>query len=203
MVSFRTGSILLATAMCASLASLSTPAHAFYIPGFSPNIFKVGERVPLHVNKIFSKKSPLPYAYADLPFVCPSTHAKNEWLNLGEVLRGDRISTSDYEVWRRDGNVLAIVKLYLHANAGMFTGKKKVTTHVPLFLFLSTSLLCFFSLWWARTSSARCCVHKRSRRRNQHSPKSSSPTTTTWNGTKGWQAPTLSQIRSSTKRKIL
>ncbi|KAG0036891.1 hypothetical protein BGZ82_003484 [Podila clonocystis] len=98
MVSFRAGSVLLATALCTSLASLSTPTHAFYIPGFSPNIFKVGDRVPLYVNKIFSKKSPLPYAYADLPFVCPSTHAKNEWLNLGEVLRGDRISTSDYEL---------------------------------------------------------------------------------------------------------
>lgn len=105
MVSFRIGSVLLATAMCAGLASLSTQAHAFYIPGFSPNIFKLDDRVPLYVNKIFSKKSPLPYAYADLPFVCPSNHAKNEWLNLGEVLRGDRISTSDYEVWKWDGDV--------------------------------------------------------------------------------------------------
>ncbi|KAF9429009.1 hypothetical protein BGZ94_000134 [Podila epigama] len=97
MVSFRTGTVLLATAIC-GLASMSTGTDAFYIPGFSPKVFKDGERVPLHVNKIFSKKSPLPYAYADLPFVCPSVHAKSEWLNLGEVLRGDRISTSDYEL---------------------------------------------------------------------------------------------------------
>lgn len=91
-----------ATAIFAAILLLGTSlstSSAFYIPGLSPNVFHDGERVPLYVNKIFSEKSPLPYAYADLPFVCPPPEdAKKAWLNLGEVLRGDRISTSNYEV---------------------------------------------------------------------------------------------------------
>ncbi|KAF9217462.1 hypothetical protein BGZ59_004067 [Podila verticillata] len=85
-------------AILALLGLLSTTS-AFYIPGLSPNVFHDGDRVPLYVNKIFSEKSPLPFAYADLPFVCPPPeNAKKAWLNLGEVLRGDRISTSNYEL---------------------------------------------------------------------------------------------------------
>ncbi|KAG0346877.1 hypothetical protein BG004_000626 [Podila humilis] len=85
-------------AILLGLTALSTTS-AFYIPGLSPNVFHDGDRVPLYVNKIFSEKSPLPYAYADLPFVCPPPeNAKKAWLNLGEVLRGDRISSSNYEL---------------------------------------------------------------------------------------------------------
>ncbi|ORY99759.1 transmembrane 9 superfamily member 4 [Lobosporangium transversale] len=83
----------------AAISSLPSTTSAFYIPGLSPTVFREGDSVPLYVNKIFSEKSPLPYAYADLPFVCaPPKNAKKAWLNLGEVLRGDRISTSDYEL---------------------------------------------------------------------------------------------------------
>ena len=64
------------------------------------------EAIPLHVNKIYSDNSQLQYAYYDLPFICPpsgETHAgqasgKRVSLNLGEVLRGDRIMTSDYDI---------------------------------------------------------------------------------------------------------
>lgn len=60
------------------------------------------------VNKIYSDNTQLQYAYFDLPFVCPATgarHGDSGWasgqslgLNLGEVLRGDRIKNSDFEV---------------------------------------------------------------------------------------------------------
>ena len=60
------------------------------------------------MNKIFSDHTQLQYAYFDLPFVCPpsgKTHGgspfgsgKSISLNLGEVLRGDRIMTSDFEL---------------------------------------------------------------------------------------------------------
>ncbi|KAF9921669.1 Transmembrane 9 super member 4 [Linnemannia zychae] len=100
MVSFRAGAgAIMASALVVALSSFSSTASAFYIPGLSPTVFHNGDRVPLFVNKIFSEKSPLPYAYADLPFVCePPKDAKRAWLNLGEVLRGDRILTSDYEL---------------------------------------------------------------------------------------------------------
>lgn len=60
------------------------------------------------VNKIFSDSTQLQYAYYDLPFVCPPTgesHGGSPFgsgqsvsLNLGEILRGDRIMTSDFEL---------------------------------------------------------------------------------------------------------
>ena len=58
-----------------------------------------GERVPLQFNKITSDATELPYSYSGLPFICrPKATAKNVGLNLGEVLRGDRIIESDYEL---------------------------------------------------------------------------------------------------------
>ena len=58
------------------------------------------------MNKVYSDNTQLQYAYYDLPFVCPPTYTKHGGvrsgqgvpLNLGEVLRGDRIYTSDYEL---------------------------------------------------------------------------------------------------------
>lgn len=59
------------------------------------------------VNKVYSDNTQLQYAYYDLPFVCPPTGTKHAGgllsgqsisLNLGEVLRGDRITVSDIEL---------------------------------------------------------------------------------------------------------
>ncbi len=102
-------------------------ARAFYIPGWSVRIrfdlnhpltlllvgwsirsYKDDEPIPLLVNKVYSDNTQLQYAYYDLPFVCPPTGKKHRGsayksghsisLNLGEILRGDRIMTSDYEL---------------------------------------------------------------------------------------------------------
>jgi transmembrane 9 superfamily protein 2/4 len=60
------------------------------------------------VNKVYSDSTQIQYAYSELPFVCapsgrqrPGTgliSGSNIALNLGEVLRGDRIMVSDYEL---------------------------------------------------------------------------------------------------------
>ena len=57
------------------------------------------------MNKVFSDETQLQFPYFDLPFVCPPTGTKHDGskiasghsvsLNLGEVLRGDRIRNSD------------------------------------------------------------------------------------------------------------
>ncbi|KKA18581.1 Multispanning membrane protein [Rasamsonia emersonii CBS 393.64] len=82
--------------------------RAFYIPGYSIISYRDDEHIPLLVNKIFSDHTQLQYAYYDLPFVCPPTGQKHGGspfgsghsvsLNLGEILRGDRIMTSDFEL---------------------------------------------------------------------------------------------------------
>lgn len=77
------------------------------LPGFSFKTYTDGETIPLLVNKVYSDKSELQYAYTELPFACPSTgriktgrftSGASISLNLGEVLRGDRIMVSDYEL---------------------------------------------------------------------------------------------------------
>ncbi|KAJ5549527.1 Transmembrane 9 superfamily member 7 [Penicillium frequentans] len=88
--------------------SFMSCACAFYIPGYSVTRYNDNEPIPLLVNKIFSDHTQLQYAYFDLPFVCPpsgKTHGGSPFgsgqsisLNLGEVLRGDRIMTSDFEL---------------------------------------------------------------------------------------------------------
>jgi transmembrane 9 superfamily protein 2/4 len=74
--------------------------------GWSIRSYKDKGPVPLYTNKLTSPITELPFAYAELPFVCPPVKGgfgsnfgrRNIGLNLGEVLRGDRISTSDYEL---------------------------------------------------------------------------------------------------------
>lgn len=97
-------------------------SHAFYIPGqylclslidvlTHPGVtyksYRDGEMIPLLVNKVYSDESELQYAYNELPFACPPSGRTKTGrfasgasisLNLGEVLRGDRITVSDYEL---------------------------------------------------------------------------------------------------------
>ncbi|KAI9789902.1 MAG: hypothetical protein M1816_005671 [Peltula sp. TS41687] len=83
-------------------------ARAFYIPGWSIKSYKDGDSIPLFVNKVYSDSTQLQYAYYDLPFICPPSGQKHAdanlvgghsiSLNLGEVLRGDRIRNSDYDL---------------------------------------------------------------------------------------------------------
>ncbi len=88
----------------APITYCSSPYHL----GWTIKSYKDDEAIPLFVNKIYSDRSQMQYAYYDLPFVCPpsgrvhdghaSSSGYNKHLNLGEVLRGDRIMTSDYEL---------------------------------------------------------------------------------------------------------
>ncbi|ODQ57613.1 hypothetical protein WICANDRAFT_64962 [Wickerhamomyces anomalus NRRL Y-366-8] len=65
--------------------------------GWTPNYYEKGEKVNLLVNRVESDTTQLPYAYYDLPFICPPTKdARPLHLSLNEVIRGDRIWGSDY-----------------------------------------------------------------------------------------------------------
>jgi hypothetical protein len=54
-------------------------------------------QIPLLVNKIWSAKTQLPYSYYSLPF-CRPEKVETERENIGQVLVGDRIQSSDYKV---------------------------------------------------------------------------------------------------------
>lgn len=77
-----------------------------WLLGWSIRSYVDNEAIPLHVNKVYSDNTQLQYAYYDLPFICQPSGKKHAGyvsgrsvhLNLGEVLRGDRIRASDYDL---------------------------------------------------------------------------------------------------------
>lgn len=56
-----------------------------------------GDALKVKVNKLTSIKTQLPYSYYSLPY-CHPEKILDSAENLGEVLRGDRIENSPYEV---------------------------------------------------------------------------------------------------------
>jgi hypothetical protein len=93
--------IVLAFTAVVSIVSIATET-VNVIPGFHPTDYKKGSEVILKVNKITSKQRQMPFKYHDLP-VCPPSDAQKkahpvESENLGEILMGDRIEPSAFEV---------------------------------------------------------------------------------------------------------
>jgi len=78
------------------LASL-VQTNGFYLPGVAPREYQKGEHVEIKVNKLSSTKTQLPYEYYALPF-CQPEEVVYVAENLGELLRGDRIMNSHYEL---------------------------------------------------------------------------------------------------------
>jgi len=81
--------LLVAAGICA--------CDAFYLPGVAPKQFLNGDKVPVKVNKLVSVKTQLPYEYYSLP-VCQPPVVEDAAENLGEVLAGDTIENSLYEL---------------------------------------------------------------------------------------------------------
>ncbi|KAI8800966.1 hypothetical protein BJ742DRAFT_878507 [Cladochytrium replicatum] len=82
--------------ICAAVLAPS-PTSAFQLT-INPRTYPEGEEVPLFVNKLFSDKTQLPYAYNELPFVCHPKSPEYKVLNLGEILRGDRLTASEHHL---------------------------------------------------------------------------------------------------------
>eukprot|EP00943_MAST-04B_sp_MAST-4B-sp1_P009445 g9445.t1 len=92
------------------IASFTTCATAFYLPGVAPKEFKMDDQVTLKYDKMDSTKTQLPYSVYDLPFCTPKDAEKkdkdgnpdeivvNAADNLGEVLAGDRMESSPYDL---------------------------------------------------------------------------------------------------------
>eukprot|EP00217_Crustomastix_stigmatica_P010071 CAMPEP_0183796094 /NCGR_PEP_ID=MMETSP0803_2-20130417/8158_1 /TAXON_ID=195967 /ORGANISM="Crustomastix stigmata, Strain CCMP3273" /LENGTH=637 /DNA_ID=CAMNT_0026040699 /DNA_START=40 /DNA_END=1953 /DNA_ORIENTATION=+ len=97
------GALVLAAALCA--------ADAFYLPGVAPQDYSRDDIVNVKVNKLSSTKTQLPYEYYSLPY-CRPEPIINSAENLGEVLRGDRIENSLYQLeMRLDEQCKVVCKL--------------------------------------------------------------------------------------------
>lgn len=80
--------------LCLALVSL---CKGFYLPGIAPRNYEDGETVDVKVNKLDSVKTQLPYDYYSMPF-CKPDKVEESSENIGEILSGDMIQNSKYEV---------------------------------------------------------------------------------------------------------
>ncbi|KAI4489694.1 hypothetical protein M0804_003876 [Polistes exclamans] len=81
------------------IISFLIETNGFYVPGVAPVEFKNGQKIDVKAVKMTSTHTQLPYEYYSLKFCRPKNGTfiyKSE--NLGEVLRGDRIVNTPYEV---------------------------------------------------------------------------------------------------------
>ena len=79
-------------------ALLAHCVHAFYLPGVAPKEYRNGEAVALKVNKMVSSVTQIPFDYYSLPFCREDGGPKPFAESLGEILMGDKIESSPYEV---------------------------------------------------------------------------------------------------------
>jgi transmembrane 9 superfamily protein 2/4 len=84
----------------ALLLLLCCSTFGYYLPGIEPKQYEDGQKVPVQVIKLTSVHTQLPYKYYDLPFGknCRPAKIVDDKEKLGEILRGDRIENSLYEV---------------------------------------------------------------------------------------------------------
>eukprot|EP00742_Colponemidia_sp_Colp-10_P000929 GILJ01001007.1.p1 GENE.GILJ01001007.1~~GILJ01001007.1.p1 ORF type:complete len:642 (+),score=115.94 GILJ01001007.1:20-1945(+) len=68
-----------------------------YLPGVAPQDYEEGSEIKLTVNKLTSVKTQFPYEYYKAPY-CRPDHVVEEQENLAQVLVGDRLESSDYQV---------------------------------------------------------------------------------------------------------
>ncbi|KAI0240055.1 Transmembrane 9 superfamily member 4 [Lamellibrachia satsuma] len=87
--------VILSVLLCLASADLLC---AFYLPGVAPKDFKPHDLVEVKAIKLTSVKAQLPYNYYSLPFCEPHNGIVYKTENLGEVLRGDRIVNTPYQV---------------------------------------------------------------------------------------------------------
>ncbi|XP_037036466.1 transmembrane 9 superfamily member 4 [Bradysia coprophila] len=82
-----------------ALLCLQQSIYCFYVPGVAPVEFVRGQKIDVKAVKMTSTRTQLPYEYYSLKFCLPKNGTlvyKSE--NLGEVLRGDRIVNTPYDV---------------------------------------------------------------------------------------------------------
>uniref|UniRef100_U5EWA6 Transmembrane 9 superfamily member n=1 Tax=Corethrella appendiculata TaxID=1370023 RepID=U5EWA6_9DIPT len=73
--------------------------YGFYVPGVAPVEFKKGQKIDVKAVKMTSSRTQLPFEYYSLQFCLPKNGTLGNFReNLGEVLRGDRIVNTPYEV---------------------------------------------------------------------------------------------------------
>lgn len=91
------------------LLGLLSSCQGFYVPGVAPVEFKIGSQVEIKAVKMTSSLTQLPYDYYTLPFCRPPQGTVYKTENLGEILRGDRIVNTAYNIEMNVNNTCSVV----------------------------------------------------------------------------------------------
>nr|CDJ88782.1 Nonaspanin (TM9SF) domain containing protein [Haemonchus contortus] len=75
--------------------------QGFYVPGVAPVEFRSGDPIEVKAIKLSSTKTIVPYEYYYLPFCRPEGDLLYKSENLGEVMRGDRIVNTPYQLFMK------------------------------------------------------------------------------------------------------
>mmetsp|Transcript_37750 Transcript_37750/g.87240 ORF Transcript_37750/g.87240 Transcript_37750/m.87240 type:complete len:618 (+) Transcript_37750:63-1916(+) len=81
------------------LVFVSSSVRGIYLPGANPREYKENDFVELKVNKLTSAKTQLPYDYYYAVPFCKPKAVIDSTRSLGEILKGDRIESSDFEIF--------------------------------------------------------------------------------------------------------
>lgn len=87
------------------LIAITSKTRSFYLPGLAPVNFcefdkpveSCQSKVPLYVNRLDSEESVIPYEYSHFDF-CKADDAESPVENLGQVVFGERIRPSPYNI---------------------------------------------------------------------------------------------------------
>ncbi|KAH0480406.1 MAG: uncharacterized protein KVP18_000824 [Porospora cf. gigantea A] len=79
------------------LLALLGSGTAFYLPGSTANTYEVGAPIPVTSGKLMSHKTQIPYSYYHFDFCRPDVLTR-ERLNLGQILEGDVVENTPYEL---------------------------------------------------------------------------------------------------------
>ena len=83
--------------------------NGFYVPGVAPSDFDKGDPIEVTALKMTSAHTQLPYEYYSLDMCKPKDMLVYKSQNLGEILRGDRIVNTPYEVKMAEGVECAVL----------------------------------------------------------------------------------------------
>uniref|UniRef100_A0A0K0D1H6 Transmembrane 9 superfamily member n=1 Tax=Angiostrongylus cantonensis TaxID=6313 RepID=A0A0K0D1H6_ANGCA len=83
------------------LLELFSIERGFYVPGVAPVEFRIGDSIEVKAIKLTSTKTIVPYEYYYLPFCRPDGDLLYKSENLGEVMRGDRIVNTPYQLFMK------------------------------------------------------------------------------------------------------
>ena len=117
---FATGGMRLSLLLALGLMSRRLGAAGIYLPGVAPQDFVDGEELKIKMDKLTSVQSQIPFSFYHLSFCTPTEAGikdvngnpqmiENVAENLGEVLAGDRMETSPFQISMRRNKGCTVV----------------------------------------------------------------------------------------------